>query len=148
MPLKLSITTPEKTVFSVEANEVILPTEMGELTILPQHRPLVGIVKPGVITVRSAAGEQYVAVSGGVLEVQEDHVAILADTAEKAEDISVDRAEAARQRAQDLMSQKIKAEDVDYAALAAQIEKETARVRTARKKYRDVGGPRPGAQNE
>lgn len=141
MTLKFSITTPERVVFSGDADYLHLNTALGEIGIYPNHTPLVSIVKPGVVTVRQGSEEHYLAVSGGYVEVQANTVTVLADTAERADEINVDRAEAARARAQQLMSETVKHEDVDYAGLASKMEKELARVRAARKKYRDVGRP-------
>lgn len=141
MTLHFSIITPEKTVFTGDVNSVQLPTVDGEIGVYPNHIPLVGIIKSGVAILRKEHEEdRFVALSGGYVEVQKDRVIVLADTAERAEDIDLERAEAARKRAEELMRQKVSAEDVDYVALAAQMEKELARVKARKRKYRDVGG--------
>lgn len=141
--IKFKITTPEGTVFTDEVDEVILPTPKGEIGILPGHIPLVSLLSAGEVRIKKGNEETSLAVSGGYIEVQNDQVTVLADTAERAEEINVERAEAGRQRAEELMKQKI-AEDVDYTSLVAKMEKELARLRVARKKkYRDVGRRRP-----
>ncbi len=133
--LHFQITTPEKTVFSDTVDEVILPTPMGEIGILPHHVPLVSLVKPGEIRIKKGSDTSYLAVSGGFIQVHPDKVVVLADTAERAEDIDEMRAEQARARAQRMMEEK-RSDSVDFAAVAAKIEKELARLRVARRRTR------------
>jgi len=127
------ITTPERTVFKDEVDQITLPTKMGEITILPNHLPLVAVLQPGEMRLVKDGKETLLAVAGGFIEVQpKNRVIILADNAERAEEIDVTRAEAARQRAEDLMKQK-SVQDVEYTALAGKLERELARLRVARK---------------
>jgi F-type H+-transporting ATPase subunit epsilon len=132
--LHFEIVTPERVVFSAASVESItLPTQMGEITILPDHLPLVANLVPGELHVKVGGQEISMAVSGGFIEVKPGKVTVLADTAERAEELDLERAEAARQQAQELMRQAKTAESTDYAALAAKLEKELARLRVARK---------------
>jgi F-type H+-transporting ATPase subunit epsilon len=101
MPLKLDIVTAEKLVYSDKVDMVIVPGIVGELGILPSHAPLMTMLQPGELRIKKGTEETDMAVSGGFLEVRPDHVIILADTAERAEDIDIARAEAAKKRAQD-----------------------------------------------
>jgi len=136
MPSKISfeITTPERSVFKAEdIDELSLPTQTGEITILPNHIPLVSALVPGEVRIKRGAEMQLLAVSGGFIEVQpKSKVVVLADTAERAEEINIEIVEAARRKAEELMKQK-HLNDVEYTALAAQMERELARLRVARK---------------
>ncbi|HBV58208.1 MAG TPA: F0F1 ATP synthase subunit epsilon [Candidatus Magasanikbacteria bacterium] len=135
MPAKISfeITTPERTIFKDEIDQITLPTEMGEITILPNHIPLVSMLRPGEMRLIKNGAESLFAVAGGFIEIQPNNrVIVLADNAERAEEISIERAEAARQRAEELMKQK-SVQDVEYTGLAVKIERELARLRVARK---------------
>ena len=132
--LYFQIATPERVVFVAQAAEAItLPTELGEITVLPDHLPLVANLKPGEVRVKIGGQEVSMAVSGGFIEVRPGKVTVLADTAERAEELDEARAEEARARAHELMSKERTAESTDYAALAAKLEKELARLRVVRK---------------
>ena len=100
MPLNLQIITPERVVFAEEdIDSVTLPGSEGEMTILPQHAPLMTELQPGALVFRRSGEETDVALAGGFVEVRDDKVVILADTAERSEEIDAARAEEARQRA-------------------------------------------------
>ena len=101
MPIKLDIVTAEKLVYSEQVDEVIAPGSEGELGILPHHAPLMTLLKPGELVLKKGDEEISLAISGGFLEVRPDHVIVLADAAERAEEIDAARAEAARKRAQE-----------------------------------------------
>lgn len=130
--LKLSITTPERTLYSDEVDEVTLPTQMGEITVLPHHIPMVSLLAPGELRLKKGNDRILMAVSGGFIEVRRDRVVVLADTAERSDEIDEQRAEEARQRAEKLMKEK-RVDSVEYAALAAKLEKELARLRVKRR---------------
>jgi F-type H+-transporting ATPase subunit epsilon len=103
---------------------------------LPNHIPLVSVLIPGVIEVKTPkGGVEVVAVSGGFIEVLKDKVVILADTAERAEEIDIERAEEARKRAEELKLKDTRYDREQFARLSALIEKEIARTRAA-KRYR------------
>lgn len=128
-----SLITPEKIVFEGAAASVSLPTTSGYIQVLQNHVPLVSVLQAGEVVVRGDKGESVFAVSAGFIEVRPGNkVVVLANTAEQAEEIDVERAEAARARAKGLLTEKIR-DDQEYAAVAAAIEKEFARVRVARK---------------
>ena len=135
---RLEIITPEKVVYSKEIQQVTLPTPQGEITVLPQHVPLVSSVAAGELKIVDQNGENYLAISGGLLQVDPAGVRILADSAERVEEIDVARAEVARQRAIELIKEK-KEEKVDYTALAAKLEKELTRLRVARRRHHRAG---------
>jgi len=135
--IKFKIVTPEKVVFEDEIDQISLPTKMGEITVLANHVPLVSSLNPGEILIKKNKEEIPMAVSGGFVELNNNQMVILADTAERVEEIDVERAEQARQKAKDLLDKKQDADEVDFTALAAKMEKEMARLRVARK-YKGV----------
>ncbi len=124
-----AVVTIEGTVESAEASSVTIPTADGEITVLPEHTPLVSVLIPGVLTVRTGEKENHVAVSGGFVQVAADSVTVLADTAERADDIDVRRAEAARKRAEEAMAGKREKEGLTDAT--AELQKHLARLRAA-----------------
>jgi len=127
--LHVGILTVEGVRFNGEADFVVAPGSQGELGILPRHIPLLTPLKAGAVKVRNANEEQFFFVSGGFLEVRPDQVTILADSAERAEDIDESRAEEARWRAQSSIEQK--ATDADRAAAIAALARAEARLRLA-----------------
>ncbi len=133
--IKFKIVTPERTVVEQEVYQATLPVEGGEVTILPEHMPYIGALKAGEIILRRTQGgeEESLATSGGFAEFHDNTLSILADTAERAEEIDLARAEEARKRAEKLKEERHLMDDEEYARTAAAIEKELARVRVARK---------------
>src|ERR1700737_2362047 len=99
--LHVDIVTVEGRRFKGDADFVVAPGAEGELGILPRHIPLLTPLKPGVVKVRNDNDEQFFFVSGGFLEVRPDEVTVLADAAERGDDIDEARAEEARRRATD-----------------------------------------------
>lgn len=130
--IKFEIVTPERTVMKDIITQVTVPTKEGEITVLPKHIPLVSILAPGVIELVNEAGEKKImAVSGGFVEVLHNKVVILADSAERAEEINEERAEEARMRAEEARKNP-KFED-KYANVSAAIAKELARTKAVRR---------------
>ncbi len=130
--ITLDIVTAERMVFSDVVDAVIAPGVEGQLGILPHHAPLMTMLEPGEIVVRKGSEEFFLAVSGGFLEVRPDRVIILADTAERAEEINVARAEEAKRHATDLLSQHVS--EVDMATVEAAMRRSIARLSVARKR--------------
>ncbi len=106
MNLLLEIITPEKVIFKDEIDEVIVPTENGEIAILPNHINLMTQVKQGELIIKKGASQQYFAITGGFLEVDKNKISILAEYAVKAQDIEVARAMEAKKRAEKILSEK------------------------------------------
>jgi F-type H+-transporting ATPase subunit epsilon len=132
--IKVKIVTPEKEILKDVYDEVTVPTTTGEITILPNHASLVSELKPGELKLKKDGRLIALAVSGGFVEVRPgSKVVILANTAEKAELIDLEKAETARQRAKQALAEKQHDENVDYAKLQALLEKEMARIRVAKK---------------
>jgi len=137
--LKLKIATPEKVVYENDVLQVSVPTTTGEITILPHHIPLVSVLAAGEMRIKEVNGsEQTVAIAGGFLEIRGNgEIVILADNAERAEEIDIDRAEDAQKRAEKEMQEAKNRQDVDFAKLQAVIDREMNRVRVG-KKYRKL----------
>ena len=133
--IKFEIVTPEKTVLKEEISQITIPTKDGEITVLPNHIPLVSILAPGEIILKKDEKDFSIAVSGGFVEVLVDKVVILADTAERAEEIDERRAEEAKKRAEKIKTEKT-VDSREFVALSAKIEKELARLKVARKRKR------------
>lgn len=123
-----TIETPHGTTYQDEVEKVTIPTTSGQITVLPAHIPLITVLQPGAVIVHKEGQMVELAVSSGVAQIKPDsHVVLMADTAERAEDIDVERAEQARKRAEELLAQAADQADVDFAYLQAKIQKELAR---------------------
>ena len=128
--IKFELVTPERVVLKELVRQITIPTRAGEITVLPNHIPLVSVLKAGIIEVITEKGEtEIMSVSGGFVEVLKDKVVILADRSERAHEIDLARAEEARQRAEELKKQAEFADDTKFAEISAMIEKELARSR-------------------
>lgn len=137
--IKFKIVTPERTVHEAQIDQITLPVLDGEVTILPGHRAYIAALKAGEIMFKADGKETLMATSGGFVEFKDNNLVVLADTAEAAGEIDVKRAEEARERAEQLKKEKVSMNDMEYAKVAAAIEKETARLRVA-KKHHSRGG--------
>jgi F-type H+-transporting ATPase subunit epsilon len=129
MKLNVDIVTVEGRRFAGEADFVLAPGSQGELGIMPRHIPLLTPLASGTVKVENGDQEQFFFVSGGFLEVRPDQVTVLADAAERAEDIDEARAEEARRRAAAILEQKLA--DTDVAAASAALARAEARLRLA-----------------
>ena len=132
--INLKIVTPERIIFEGSCLQVTIPTKTGEITILPNHIPLISALQAGELVIKREDGEFIpMAISKGFLEVQPNsQVVILADSAERVEEIDHARAEEAKKRAEALLKEK-RADIESYVTLSAKIEKELARLKVARK---------------
>lgn len=133
-PMKLEIVTAERLVYSEDVDMLVAPGLDGELGILPRHAPLLTVLKPGEIRVTRDGDVSYLAVSGGFLEVMSNTVTILADTAEQAEEINAERAEAALARAQERIESS--ASDMDLQMAMASMRRSQARLAVATRRRR------------
>ena len=116
--LKFEIVSAERVVYSDEVDVVIVPGIEGQLAVLPQHAPLLTMLQPGELLVRKGRSELYLAITGGFLEVRPDRVIILADAAEREEEIDIRRAEEAKRRAEERLKQHTPEVDVTRAEAA------------------------------
>jgi len=129
----VDVITPEAKVFSAEADSISLPTVMGEITILPNHMPLVTTLAPGMLTVRRGADEQYFALSKGVVEVESDRIRVLSDIADRVDSIDEQAVVEAKNRAEIALKQK--REDVEaFTEATAVLDREIARLRSVRRR--------------
>jgi F-type H+-transporting ATPase subunit epsilon len=127
MPLKVELVSPERLLYEGEASQVDARTADGEIGFLPGHIPFVGTLQPWVVRIQCTDGSvQRIAVHGGFVELSHDHVTLLSDIAELAEDIDVDRAQRALARAEEAL----RATPDDADAIAAR-ERAVARLRAA-----------------
>jgi len=128
--IRLDIVTAERAVYSEDVDMVIAPGVEGQLGILPHHTPLMTTLQPGELLVRKSGEEVSLAISGGFLEVRPDRVLVLADTAERAEEIDIARAEEAKRRAQERLAER-QVPEVDSARAEAALRRSLARLRVA-----------------
>lgn len=140
-PLRLEIVTAERIVYSEDVDIVVAPGIDGELGILPRHAPLLTELKPGEMRVVKDGEETYMAVTGGFLEVLGDKVTILADAAEREEEIDLERTELALQRAQERVESSQGSGDLERAMASLRRSQARMRVATRRRRRRDIGGP-------
>lgn len=144
--LTLKIVTPERIVFEGAVDSLSAMTEMGEVTILPNHVPLVTLLKAGEM--RAMVGKELLllAVSTGLLEVRAgNQIVVLAQTAERSEELELAEIEAAKARAEEALSEARKRNDVSFADAAAHLEREMARYKVVLKKKRSHS---PNLQSE
>jgi len=131
--IKLDVVTAEQEVFSEEVSMVIAPGVMGQLGILPHHSPLMTTLEAGELRIkRTSEAELILAISGGFLEVRPDRVIVLADAAERGDEIDIARAEEAKKRAEERLSKRT-AGDVDVERNEAALRRAIARLQVAEK---------------
>jgi len=135
---KLEIVTAERMVFSDEVSALVAWGVEGQLGILPHHAPLMTMLQPGDLLIRKDKEEEYLAVSGGFLEVRPDKVIILADACERVDEIDFARAEEAKRRAQETMKEAPLS--ADAAAAEAALRRSLARLKVAEKRRRKPPG--------
>lgn len=132
--IHFELVTPERVVFRQEVDQVTLPTMEGEVTIMSGHIPMVAALKAGIAHLKKGTGEEDVAVSGGFIEVRAgNNVRVLADTAERGIELDLKVIEEAKQRAEKVMNETSRRDDVQYTMAAASLERELARYKVARK---------------
>jgi len=115
MPIHLEIVTAERVVLSDDVDQINAPTKDGRVGILPRHAPLLTILDVGELTIIKDGASTPFAVSGGFMEVLPNRVTILADTAERADEIDEARAEEARRRAEEQIAQRQSSQDIALA---------------------------------
>ena len=128
--LKLEMVTPYKQVLSEEVDEITAPGFIGELGILPEHTPLLTTLKVGELTYKKGSEAFHVAVNWGYLEVEENTVTVLVDTAERADEIDLARAKAALGRAEEALKT-LPPEDKKYMIMEAALQRALVRIRVA-----------------
>lgn len=139
--LHLKIVSPQRVLVDAEVSEVVCPTSLGEIGILPGHMPLVSDIVPGELKLVHNGAVQYFHVSGGVVEIMSGNkVVVLADAAEHPAEIDLEEAELAKERARKALSEAVTS-DEEYATVAGNLERSLSRIKTARK-HKQRGGQR------
>ena len=144
MPLRVQIVTAEREVFAEDAVDmVVAPGADGVVGILPRHAPLLTTLLPGIIRIKKGGTEEAMSVGGGFLQVARDQVLILADTAERADEIDEARAEEGRRRARETLAESVRSGQRLVAETARfALRREEARIHVARRR-RGPGPQRP-----
>jgi F-type H+-transporting ATPase subunit epsilon len=143
VPLTVEITTPDRRVlYEEDIDEVIAPGVEGQFAVLPKHAAFMTMLVPGELILRKKGEDTPFAVTGGYFEVRDDHVIVLADAAERADEIDIERAEAARRRAEERL--RTRETTVDLARAEAALRRALIRLRVAQERRRRAGPPRPG----
>ena len=140
MPLLLEIVTPERLAYSDTVDAVNLPGIEGELGILPHHAPLVSMLGVGELRIRKGGTEESFAIVGGFLQVRPDRVVVMAETADLASDIDLEKAQEARREAERTLEGAAQTDAVDLAAARASLQQALLRIRVAERRHRE--GPR------
>lgn len=136
--LRLEVVTAERLVYDGDVVEVIAPGAEGELGILPRHAALMTTLQAGALRVKTGNGEVDLAIGGGFLEVRDNRVLVLADSAERAEEIDVERARAAEERARQLLADRRPGLELGQAEAA--LRRSQVRLKVA---HRRRGAPEP-----
>ena len=131
--IKLEMVTPYKRVLSEEVDEVTAPGTIGEFGVLPDHTSLLTTMKVGELSYKQDGQTFYVAVNWGYVEVEDNVMTVLVETAEPADQIDVERAKAALGRAEEALK-KLSSEDKDFKIMEAALERALIRVQVAGKK--------------
>jgi F-type H+-transporting ATPase subunit epsilon len=134
--IDLTIVTPERSVVHEQVEELQIPGAEGYLGILPGHAPLFSELKVGEVAYRKGDTWFFLAVAWGFVEVQSNQVRILAETAERAQEIDLERANRAKERAEQLISKG--GEDVDYRRALVALERALIRIQVARKAHHTI----------
>ena len=129
--LKLEIVTPEKKVVETDADSVTVPTASGEAGILPNHAPLISALKPGILEFTNRGASERIAIAGGFVEVNHDKVTVLADSAEKADEIDAIAARADLEAAQKAIAAAATQPVEETEALREQLDSANARLQLA-----------------
>ena len=137
--IKLDVVTAEQVIWSDDVSMVIAPGVEGQLGILPHHTPLMTTLQPGELRIKRGEEEVSLAITGGFLEVRPDRIVVLADAAERAEQIDITRAEKAKQRAAQRLAEGF-AEGLDAERARASLIRAMARLQVAEKVQRRKRG--------
>ncbi len=137
MKLTYTIVTPERIVQEGEADLVTVMTSTGEITVLPTHMPLVTLMRAGEMRIKNGSEEMLLATSTGLFEVREgSKIVVLADTAERCEELELAAIEAAKKQAEDALIEARHRNDVSFTDAAVHLERELARYKVAMKRGR------------
>jgi F-type H+-transporting ATPase subunit epsilon len=141
VPLELEIVTPEKQAYADTVDSVVLPGTEGELGVLPHHAPLVSTLGIGELRIRKGGVEESFAIVGGFLQVLPDKVVVMAETADMASEIDVEKAQQARAEAERALEEGYH-EGADLSAARAALQQALLRIRVAERRHREGRRPR------
>ena len=136
MPIQLDIVTPEKLAYSDEVDAVVLPGSEGELGVLPHHAPLISTLGAGELRLRKGGQEESFAIIGGFLQVLPDRVVVMAENADMASDIDLEKAQEARRQAEQALEGGF-VEGADLAAARAALRASLIRIRVAERRQHE-----------
>ena len=139
MPLQLEIVTPERLAYSDEVDSVVLPGFEGEMGVLPHHAPLLATLGVGELRIRKGGEEEFFAIAGGFVQVRPDKVVVMAETADMASEIDLEKAQEARREAERALESGYE-EGADLAVARAALQQALLRIRLAERRHRE--GPR------
>ena len=139
MAILLEIVTPERLAYSDEVDSVVLPGSEGEMGVLPHHAPLVSTLGVGELRIRKGGSEESFAIVGGFVQVRPDRVVVMAETADMASEIDLEKAQEARREAERALESGYH-EAADMAAARAALQQALLRIRVAERRHRE--GPR------
>ena len=148
MPIRCEIVTQDRSLFEGPADVVIAPGSEGEIGILPDHAPLLATLGYGLLRIRHKGEEEVFTIAGGVLEVRPDIVTVLADVGEHIDEIDLDRAEAAKARAEELLKKGPPPDTDEYLAVQAALRRSNIRLEAVRRRRRVRRPPRQSASTE
>src|SRR6187401_2645828 len=139
MPLLLEIATPERLAYSDTVDSVQLPGSEGELGVLPHHAPLISMLGVGELRIKKAGQEESFAIVGGFVQVRPDKVVVMAETADLASEIDLEKAQEARREAERALESGYH-EGADLSSARAALQQALLRIRVAERRHRE--GPR------
>lgn len=135
--MTLEIVTPEKLIYTGDIDELSVNTSSGQIGILPHHVNLFTKVLPGEVVIKIGGREQFLAITGGFLEVKENKVSILADYAVQAEDIKVEKALEAQKRAEEIIRKKDEGiSEEDFAIAQADLRRALLELHVSKRRHK------------
>jgi F-type H+-transporting ATPase subunit epsilon len=151
MPIRCEIVTQDRVLFEGDVDVVVAPGVEGEIGVLPHHAPLLTTLDFGILRLRKAGEEEVFTIAGGVMEVRPDIVTVLADVGEHVEEIDVERAQEARERAERRLKEEVPRGTDEYLAIEAALRRSKLRLEAAskyrRRLRRPPESPPPGGEN-
>ena len=136
MPLQLEIVTPERLAYSDTVDSVVLPGAEGEMGVLPHHAPLLATLGVGVLRIRQGGEEEFFAIAGGFGPGRPDQVVGMAETADMAAEIDLEKAQEARREAERALESGY-SEGADLSLARAQLQQALLRIRLAERRHRE-----------
>lgn len=131
--LRLKVVTPEKLMYEGEVDAVVLPSMEGQITIMPNHIPLITGVKPGELKLVHGKEEEFFSITKGVIETDGDTVTLLTDACERVEELDEQRALDAMKKAKEIMSKDYK-DKVGYTEAISELERAVSRIKIIKKR--------------